>query len=102
MYLQARSKSRLGERGSRHRLGKGIRGGWDGGGASRGCALTMKNKRLYYVSTANAQCLPENVPTTAFACLCVCLLSSSYPEPRTLEQNAHFAQQPPSGYCRPD
>lgn len=75
MYLQARSKSRLGKRGSRHRLDKGIWGG------SWGCASTVKNKRLYYVSAANAQCLPENVPTTVFVCLRVYLFSSSYPEP---------------------
>lgn len=44
------------------------------------CALTVTNKRLYYVSTANAQCLPENVPTTAFVCVFVSLLSSIYQE----------------------
>lgn len=77
MYLQARSKSRLGERGSRNGMDKGI---W--GGGSWGCALTVKNKRLYYVSTANAQCLPENVPTTVFVCVFVCF-QAAIRNPRT-------------------
>lgn len=69
MYLQARSESRLGERGSRPRMDKGI---WRGGVGTWGCALTVTNKRLYYVSTANAQCLPENVPATVFVCVLIC------------------------------
>lgn len=89
MYLKARSGSRLGKR--ERRLDMGIRG-------LRMEGVTVENKRLYYVSTANAQPLSKNVPTNV--CLFVCLFLSSPPE--LARQNASSSQQPPRGYYRQD